>query len=199
MGQCTNVISASNFVHNEAAMGIGERLIVVIRGHGLIGYKIWKMVVRVVELTGEFLTLTYLALISEAGTRLDFIKPTEYEDRLIQKIEQSSIQSKGDYQELSIICCRLQMNAPFVVIEGFLRRIWVKLLLTSSWRTMGPMLCGFTMNWIVIMSSSRMCIIWINIPWFLGDDAEEMEVDSVPSWVQFSWLHYKFRRLEGLS
>ncbi|XP_062085877.1 uncharacterized protein LOC133791983 [Humulus lupulus] len=141
---------------------------------------------------------------NQDGARLRFEEPMIQEGQRITQVDVEEVQSESSFWNAAVVCQVLWANPPFVVFEGFIKRIWGKLGIERIARlNNGFTLVNFrdevTRNMVLeagVLHFDRKLVIVK--PWTTDLDTLKA-VKSVPVWVRLPGLGLQYWGTKCLS
>nr|XP_016478301.1 PREDICTED: uncharacterized protein LOC107799673 [Nicotiana tabacum] len=143
--------------------------------------------------------------ITNAGFKLEYVRPEIEGDKLIEEIDAEDIESEIEYWKNAVVCYVLGAYPPFSVLNSYLQRIWGK---------HGIDKIAMLKNGIVVVrfdtEAGKTEVIQEGIfhfdnnplivkAWNVEMDFSKDELSTVPIWVRLPGLEFKYRSAKGLS
>ncbi|KAJ8419487.1 hypothetical protein Cgig2_008717 [Carnegiea gigantea] len=149
---------------------------------------------------------TYASLLdSDEGNLLNYVPATIINGKRCAEIAKEDVTQEVEYWQNAVLCSVLGANRPFVVIKGFINPIWAayeidKILMVKK----GLFLVRFIHLQDKLTVERRGIYYFDKKPflvkgWYPEMDLDTESIKSLPLWVQFPNLDFKYWGLESLS
>ncbi|KAK4707000.1 hypothetical protein R3W88_033439 [Solanum pinnatisectum] len=145
----------------------------------------------------------YVVKLVNVGYKLEYVMPTEKGD--IVEIEMEDIRSEITYWGNAVVCYVLGAHPPFTVIQGYIQRLWGKFgIVKVDMLKNGVLVVRFE---TVIGKHEALqggIYHFDNKPFIVKEWTPELEftkeeLQTVPIWVKFPGLDFKYWSRVGLS
>ncbi|KAH0696218.1 hypothetical protein KY290_013576 [Solanum tuberosum] len=146
-----------------------------------------------------------ISKVSNTGFKLEYVEPTSYDSSAIVDIDLEDISSEIAYWKNYVVCYVLGAHPPFTVMQGFIQRLWVKNGINKfSMLRNGIVLVRFdsAMGKDTVIEGG--IYHFDNKPFIVKEWSPDMEYTraellTVPIWVKFPGLDFKYWSPRGLS
>ncbi|KAG5619842.1 hypothetical protein H5410_005060 [Solanum commersonii] len=140
-----------------------------------------------------------------AGFKLEYVAPSNTGKSVYVEIELNDISSEIEYWKNSVVCYVLGAHPPFEVIKGFIQRIWGKhginkIVMLKNGVVLVRFDTGLGKNEVIqggiYHFDSKPFIVKA---WNPDMDFTREELHTVPIWIKFPGLDFKYWSPKGLS
>ncbi|KAF3660918.1 hypothetical protein FXO38_11988 [Capsicum annuum] len=142
---------------------------------------------------------------ANAGFKLVYVKPKQEEDIEVVEIELADIETEEQYWKNAIVCYVLGAYPPFEVMKGYIQRLWSKHgIIKISMMKNGVVLVRFDTEEGKNEAVQGGIFHFDNKPFIVKAWSHEMEFTrdellTVPIWIRFPGLDFKYWSQKGLS